>query len=248
MKIPFPAKMTQKSRKKIKLLTRGLFSSGFSMRTGPLISARIVFGLALLSSGVGTASEVPFGSGTGALDPRGGNVSSYTLQNSIVCPVITFGAGTFAGNGNQWGNNNFPPFYSANGGGTNFGGIAGVQIPLGGSLSEYCRKQALIQMNRSKLEFLISERNAAITYLDQCHWVQTYFPRYREYSDKFKPFLGCPDANATMTREIPIQEGQKAHGARPPNLLPQSAERQMTRPPTFQLEPSSRSTPVQIIQ
>ena len=247
MKIQFHTKMSQISEIKFQFPTPRSFFSGFIRRTRPLVSARIVFGLALLSSGVGTTAEVPFGSGTGALDSKG-NISSYTLQNGVVCPVITFGAGTFAGNGNQWGNNDFPPFYSVNGGGTNFGGIAGVQIPLGGVLGEYCRKEALIQMNRSKLEFLISERNAAITYLDQCHWVQTYFPKFREYSDKFKAFLDCPDARAAMTREIPVQEGQKAHGGRPPNLVPQSAERQMTRPPTFQLEPSSRSTPVQIIQ
>ena len=158
-------------------------------------------GLTLLTACPSFANTT-LGTGINALDPKSNAPVNYQLEGSIVCPVATFGTGVFAGNGNQWGNNDFAPFYSYNGGGVNVGGLAGISIPLGGSLAQYCRKQAERQIERQKLLSIIERRNAAVSFLALCEWIGRYYPRYREWpiisstmeksKNPFELFAECP--------------------------------------------------------
>lgn len=158
-------------------------------------------GLTLLTACPSYANTT-LGTGVNALDPKSNAPVNYQLEGSINCPVATFGTGVFAGNGNQWGNNDFAPFYSYNAGGVNVGGLAGISIPLGGSLAQYCRKQAERQIERQKLLSIIERRNAAVSFLALCEWIRLYYPGYRklpkvssttEIKKPFELFAECPD-------------------------------------------------------
>jgi hypothetical protein len=214
----------------------------------------------ILTSGVSSASDVGLGAGIGGIDARGVDPSTYGLQESIVCPVITVGAGVFAGNGNQWGNQDFMPYNSANAGGSNVGGIAGITMPLGGSLARYCRKQAEMQITRTRLSLLSDERVAAVNFLIQCDWLQTYYPKYKEELDKqagdpsraslaFNLFKECPDPLLRVSGRIGSRESDASPGKN--TLGSTSKERQPVEPPsvikpplTTPLSPSNNPTPV----
>ena len=159
-------------------------------------------GLTLLTA-CPSFAETTLVTGINALDPKSNAPVNYQLENSINCPVATFGTGVFAGNGNQWGNNDFAPFNSYNAGGVNVGGLAGISIPLGGSLAQYCRKQAEMHIERAKLLSINERRNAAVSFLALCEWIRLYYPLYQNDLQKvsstmeknknpFELFAECP--------------------------------------------------------
>ena len=164
-----------------------------------------------------SAQNLPLGSGINALDPRADS-PTYQMQENIICPTTSIGVGVFAGNGNQWGNNNFAPYNSNNAGGTNAGGIAGIRIPLGGPLAEYCRKQAELQLRRSEANMLIQVRNNALQFLAQCDWMEQYYPGFRweqtntssnasrKREPAFELFQKCPDESTRVTGSVQGEE------------------------------------------
>jgi hypothetical protein len=65
----------------------------------------------------------------------------YTLQSEVGCPTPTFRVGGFAGNSNDWANNDVPYASSSSGAG-NYGIAAGFSFPLGRELSDFCKEYA----------------------------------------------------------------------------------------------------------
>jgi|694.fasta_scaffold88096_4 hypothetical protein len=173
----------------------------------------------MLLSRSSSAQNLPLGTGINALDPRVDS-PTYQMQESIHCPTTSIGFGVFAGNGNQWGNNNFAPYNSNNAGGTNAGGIAGIRIPLGGPLAEYCRKQAELQLRRSEGNMLIQIRNNALQFLAQCDWMEQYYPGFRwkqtntssnasrTREPAFELFQKCPDKRTRIAGSIQAEENK----------------------------------------
>lgn len=205
--------------------------------------------LAMITSGTSVAGEL-LGSGTGVIDPRRDS-STYTLESSVVCPNITVGGGIFAGNGNQWGNNDIP-YNSASGGGSNIGGVAGITIPLGGSLADYCRNHAKMRSAITKLELELSERKVALNFLEQCVWVQTYFPGYNKeefrYIPQFKMFQSCPNEKSRDLAEgVRLDESTNEKG----NVKPTRPTKQNPLPPrapSIELRSPANPSPVQLIR
>ena len=167
-----------------------------------------------------SAQNLPLGAGLNALDPSVDASPTYQMQESIICPTTSIGVGVFAGNGNQWGNNNFAPYNSNNAGATNAGGIAGIRIPLGGPLAEYCRKQAELQLRRSEANMLIQVRNNALQFLAQCDWMEQYYPGFRweqtnissnasrKREPAFELFQKCPDQSTRIAGVIQAEENK----------------------------------------
>lgn len=203
---------------------------------------------AVMSSGASFAGGL-LGNGTAVIDPRR-DASAYTLENSVVCPTITVGAGIFAGNGNQWGNNDIP-YNSASGGGSNLGGVAGITIPLGGSLTEYCRSHAKMRSAITKLELGLSERKVAINFLEQCFWVQSYFPGYskEEFRDfpQFKIFQSCPsERSRNLAAGVPLDATTQQKEDKPVTTPPKNNA--LGKAPILELRPPASASPVQVIQ
>jgi len=209
--------------------------------------------IATVSGGVSVAGEL-LGIGNGVVDPRR-DTSNFTLEGAVTCPTVTVGAGVFAGNANQWGNIDVP-YNSATGGGTNVGGIAGITIPFGGSLDDYCRDHAKMRKKRTLLELQLDERKVALNRLQQCAWVQKYFPRYRSYINypEFQPFKDCPPEDSrTLADGVTPQTGPppaQSPGSNTPNGgkkqdLPLGKE---AEPPNLDLRPTQSPVLVQPVR
>jgi len=180
--------------------------------------------LAMLLARSSSAQDLPLGTGVTGLDPSIEQVPLYQLQEGISCPTTTIGFGVFAGNGNQWGNHNFAPYNSNNAGGTNAGGIAGIKIPLGGPLAEYCRKQADKQLRRSEANLLTQTRNNALLFLAQCNWMEKHYAGFRQkqtnassnenrkIGSAFELFQECPGQSTRIAGYIsPEQEDARSN-------------------------------------
>jgi len=230
-------------------------------------------GLILLTAYPGFA-DTTLGTGINSLDPKSGAPVNYQLEGSINCPVATFGTGVFVGNGTQWGNNDFAPFNSYNAGGANIGGLAGITIPLGGSLAQYCRKQAETQLERQVLLRLNERRSAAIYFLAQCEWIRIYYPGSKtlpidsnakeKNNNPFELFRECPieeareeyrpEVHKPKAREEYRPEVHKPKANKPNNNLNRSAfinespvpsQNQITPPPSWEA-PSPYVNPIPV--
>jgi hypothetical protein len=218
-------------------------------------------GLTLLTA-CPSFADTTLGTGINALDPKSNAPVNYQLENSINCPVATFGTGVFAGNGNQWGNNDFAPFNSYNAGGVNVGGLAGISIPLGGSLAQYCRKQAEMQIERAKLLSINERRNAAVSFLALCEWIRLYYPRYRELlvsstmeknKNPFELFAECPGPEVRIvsypetrnSEENKTGKNKEKPKINKPDTI-EETKKQITPPPIWQPQsPFLNPIPVQ---
>jgi hypothetical protein len=207
-----------------------------------------------VSGGVSVAGEL-LGVDSGVNDPRR-DASDFTLEGAVTCPTVTVGAGVFAGNANQWGNIEVP-YNSATGGGTNVGGVAGITIPFGGSLAEYCRDHAKMRTRRALLELQLDERKVALNRLQQCVWVQKYFPSYASYINypEFQPFKDCPPENSRILAEgVTPQTGPspaQPPGANTPNGGKKKQDLPLGKdaePPILDLRPTQSPVLVQPVR
>lgn len=237
------------------------FCSPLNPRKKSFLLGCLAFTMLLTRSS--SAQNLPLGTGINALDPR---VDSpiYQMQESIICPTTSIGVGVFAGNGNQWGNNNFAPYNSNNAGATNAGGIAGIRIPLGGPLAEFCRKQAELQIRRSEANMLIQIRNNALQFLAQCDWMEQYYPGFRweqtntssdasrKQEPAFELFQKCPDKGTRIAGSIQPENPDPSDNKKQPVKKPQdssgrqSGDDEARNPPLGTMAPINTPQPLQL--
>lgn len=97
---------------------------------------------------------------------------NYQIDASLQCPSTSVSVGGFGGNGNDWAYN-VQPYGASSSSINNYGIAAGIRIPLGGYLSDFCKDYA-----RQKSEFvrITTEnyrRNSFLANLEQCRWLDS---------------------------------------------------------------------------
>jgi hypothetical protein len=97
---------------------------------------------------------------------------NYQIDASLQCPATSVSVGGFGGNGNDWAYN-VQPYGASSSSINNYGIAAGIRIPLGGYLKDFCKDYA-----RQKSEFvrITTEnyrRNSFLANLEQCRWLDS---------------------------------------------------------------------------
>ncbi len=98
----------------------------------------ILSGFAFPATSIGQVAFTPTGA-PAAISPNiSSGTSSFGIENGVNCPGTTLNVLGFGGNVNAWGDRHYAPYESSSASTGNYGIAAGISIPLGGPLMEYC--------------------------------------------------------------------------------------------------------------
>ena len=98
--------------------------------------------LFLASSGACVAQSVNYGRSP-SLTNFGSTPSiegKYQIDGSVSCPSPSLNISGFAGRANDWANQSYDPYASANSGVGNYGVSVGLSLPIGDYLRDFCQK------------------------------------------------------------------------------------------------------------
>jgi hypothetical protein len=114
---------------------------GIGVRLSSAAGCLSIFsGLAFPASSIGQVAFTPTGA-PGAISPNiSSGTSNFGIETGVICPGTTLNVLGFGGNVNAWGDRHYAPYEASSAGTGNYGIAAGISIPLGGSLMEYCKK------------------------------------------------------------------------------------------------------------
>ena len=112
----------------------------------------------LVLTGSGEAQhEVVYGRGPSNFIPQvfSPETVPFSVDAGVNCPTPRLYFNGFGAHGNDWANNEIP-YASSNSGTGNYGASVGFSFPLGGKLSEFCKKYAAIRIEyeRARIENL----------------------------------------------------------------------------------------------
>lgn len=162
-----------------------------------------------------THSQTVFRSGPQFTEfPSFGENQSVQLGSPVQCPVPNFNISAFGGSGEDFARIN-TPLASSNRGVYNFGGVIGFNIPLGGSLSKFCKEfgQSRAAFENTRRENQL--RNSQLSLIQQCFWLKTLGflnDKNREVfktNEKFSALLPCFDVSldrSNATTANPVQD------------------------------------------
>jgi hypothetical protein len=114
--------------------------------TGILVCSHVQAGLAQQAS-------LPLQSSTNTVIPSApGQIvyPSFSIESGTACPVPAFNVQGFGGNVNN--STSYPDRYSGSGNYGNYGVAAGILMPLGGGLMNYCKKAAAAKAQKAELD------------------------------------------------------------------------------------------------
>jgi hypothetical protein len=137
------------------------------------------FFLILLSATPGW-TQVVFGQGPSLqATPASPEFGTFGIDSTTNCPTPSFSVGGFGGYGNDWANANtrnqeFTPYTTSSTGVGNYGIAAGLRIPFGHGLSEFCKEYAKAKADFEKTRAENNRRNAALVLVTQCDWLRRY--------------------------------------------------------------------------
>jgi len=123
-----------------------------------------------------SVSQVVYGSGPNLLQvPSIPAERGFQLDSSVDCPTPTLRLGAFGGAGNDWANanNSQNPYATSYSGINNYGLSAGISIPFGSSLSDFCKEYAKSKSEFERLRTENFRRDAQLSLLQQCFWLKS---------------------------------------------------------------------------
>lgn len=131
---------------------------------------------------LGSTAQTPdFGNSPSLLAvPSLGDSQEYRIDAASTCPVASFSIGGYGGEGNTWGqaysggNRRDNPYLSAYNGLGNYGMAAGLRIPFGGKLSEFCKEYAKAKADFQKVRVINKERDSQMLLIQQCDFLIKY--------------------------------------------------------------------------
>ena len=127
------------------------------------------------------SAQVVYGSGPNLQAvPSVGEFGNYQLDANTFCPTPSFSLGAFGGYGNDWANakantdSEFAPYANSSTGIGNYGVAAGLRVPFGHGLSEFCRDYAKAKADFEKTRAENNRRNSALSLVQQCDWMRRF--------------------------------------------------------------------------
>ena len=103
--------------------------------------------------------------------PANINNGAYQIGDPVGCPSPSFSIGGFLGTGNDRASINDP--YALSTSNINqYGVAAGISVPFGSSLGQFCEEFASGRLERQKIENENGRRNAQIVLITQCYWLK----------------------------------------------------------------------------
>lgn len=107
-------------------------------------------------------------------DLGGGGTQNYRIDATSDCPVPSIAITGYGGEGNNsteaytGGYRRDNPYGSASSGVTNYGIAAGLRIPIGGRLSEFCKDYAKAKADFQRTRAINKERDSQMLLIQQC--------------------------------------------------------------------------------
>lgn len=98
--------------------------------------------------------------------------NTYGVEAGVNCPSPRLSIGGFVGTGNDRASINDP--YALSTSNINqYGVAAGISVPFGTSLGQFCEEYATGRLELQKIENENSRRNAQLVLITQCYWLKT---------------------------------------------------------------------------
>lgn len=138
------------------------------------VTASLPLALGLLSTSTSVAQETPqpfFSNGPGASTatpqfyiPQ----QTFQIDSGVTCPTPSLNVTGFAGTANDFANTSSVLRASSNSGLNNYGVTVGINIPLGGDLSKFCRDYAASRTTFERRRVENQSINAQVNLIEQC--------------------------------------------------------------------------------
>jgi len=115
-----------------------------------------------------------------AVPDLGNGTQDYRIDATSECPVPSIAITGYGGEGNNsaeaytGGNRRDNPYGSASTGVTNYGIAAGLRIPIGGRLSEFCKDYAKAKADFQRTRAINKERDSQMLLIQQCDFLVRY--------------------------------------------------------------------------
>jgi hypothetical protein len=177
----------------------------------------LVFSCSLLASSAGYSQVLPGYAPTAFQPQLEAGTSNFTIETGVQCPTTTLNLTGFGGNLNAWGDTHYSPHQSLSAGVGNYGIAAGVSIPLGRALIDFCKKYANGRLEFQKTLLQNQLMNSQFALFRHCKYFRDlgYDLTEREFADKEGPlsiFDSCnklsqllhPKAQKTPRSPMPV--------------------------------------------
>lgn len=161
----------------------------------------------------------------------GAGSSNFNIESGMQCPVTTFYVAGFGGNLNTWADAYYSQRQSVSAGTGNYGIAAGLSIPLGRDLSDFCKKYAKARIDLQKSQLQDQLINSQFALYKHCQYFRNYGYDLTEkaFTDPSSPlsvFKDCSSLSELLhpkSRRFPIRYYEDIPAPKPAPTAPENS-------------------------